>query len=40
MVITGREAEAAVMGYIEGLLQRIFGLKMKNKGIGKKVLFL
>lgn len=27
-------------GNVEGLLERIFGLKMKNKGTCKKVLFL
>lgn len=43
LVITGAEWEEvkeAVMGYIAGLLERIFGLKMKNKETRKKVLFL
>lgn len=31
------ETEEAVMGYIESLLGRTFGLKMKNKGTCKRV---
>lgn len=34
------EIEEVVMGYIESFLGRIFGLKMKNKGICKRVVFV
>lgn len=43
LVIMGAEVEEvkeAVMGYTGGLLERIFGLKVKNKETCKKVLFL
>lgn len=40
MVVTDGEVEAAVIGYIDGLLERIFELKSKNKATCKRVLFL